>query len=175
MKDPADTFRWIVSILRKRNIPFVVAGGLAARSYGCDRPLNDIDIDIHAADFPKILDDIQQHLVFGPGRYLSDKWDLPLATLNHKGQDIDISGGDDTKIYDEKNKKWVLCLTDFTRTTPREIFGLTVPVLPPDELIAYKQLLSYSSKKLFNIEHQLLDIAAAEIFLKSQAGATRVT
>src|SRR5690348_12670369 len=45
-KDTKSALHWIVNILKKLNINFQIAGGLAANIYGADRPLHDIDIDI---------------------------------------------------------------------------------------------------------------------------------
>jgi hypothetical protein len=161
LKNIAGTFQWIVAVLQKHAVPFVVTGGLAARSYGSSRPLNDIDIDIPSGDFVKILPDIKPYVVFWPARYLDEKWDLPLMTLDHHGQEIDIGGGDDIKIYDDGNKKWTAIPAGFSEAGQREIFGLVVPVVSPDQLIAYKSLL--------NGVHQKVDIAAAESFLKNRS------
>jgi hypothetical protein len=161
LKDPGRTFQWIVSVLQKHDVPFVVTGGLAAKSYGSLRTLNDIDIDIPSGNFIRILPDIKPYVVFGPSRYLDEKWDLPLMTLEHYGQEIDIGGGDETKIYDNRSKKWTLIPAGFLEAEQREIFRLVVPVVPPHQLIAYKSLL--------NGEHQKVDIQAAESFLKSRA------
>jgi hypothetical protein len=162
MKDPANTFRWLVSILKAHDVPFVVAGGLAAKSYGSPRPLNDIDIDIRNEDFPKLLPAIAPYALFGPARYRDEKWDILLATLEHDGQEIDIAGGHDAKLYDDKAGRWVDIPCDFSRSEPREIFGVSVPVVSPEELIAYKSLL--------NGLHQRVDIEAAVAFLGERRG-----
>lgn len=36
--------QWIVGLLRDRSIPFLICGGLAAKGYGSERELNDIDL-----------------------------------------------------------------------------------------------------------------------------------
>jgi hypothetical protein len=161
LKDTGRTFHWIVSVLQKHEVPFVVTGGLAAKAYGSSRALNDIDLDIPSQDFSRIFPDIKPYVIFGPSRYLDEKWDLPLITLDHHGQEIDIGGGDDTKIYDAKNKKWTLIPAGFSYARKMEIFGLVVPVVPAEQLIAYKSLLDG--------DHQKVDIRAAESFIKSRA------
>ncbi|HLC94380.1 MAG TPA: hypothetical protein VJH96_02335 [Patescibacteria group bacterium] len=43
-RDTKKAFRWIVGILQTYKIPFQITGGFAARFYGANRPLYDIDI-----------------------------------------------------------------------------------------------------------------------------------
>ena len=154
MKNPEKTFAWIVGVLNKHQVPFVISGGLAAKSYGSPRPLNDIDIDIHDKDFDLILNDIKTYIVFGPDYYRDERWDLLLATLNHEGQEVDISGGDTLKICDARTSEWKLNKTDFSNVEQREIFGITVPVIFRKDLIEYKSMLAG--------EHQQVDIQAAQ-------------
>lgn len=154
MKNPEKTFQWIIGVLNKHSVPFVVTGGLAGKSYGSLRPLNDIDIDIHDKDFNLIMDDIKPHIVFGPDHYEDKRWDLLLATLNHEGQEIDISGGDTLKICDARTGEWKLNQTDFSNIERREIFGITVPVILRGDLIGYKSMLQG--------EHQQVDIQAIQ-------------
>ncbi|MEJ0061987.1 MAG: hypothetical protein WDO70_01960 [Alphaproteobacteria bacterium] len=161
MRNSCKSFHWLVGILQKHSVPFVVGGGLAVRSYGAQRPLQDIDVDIRAADFPRLVDDIKPYITFGPARLVDENWDLPIIVLNHHGQDIDICGGDDTKIFDAQNNIWVSVPMDLAAAAPREIFGLTIPVMTPEQLIAYKTLL----KRPVDIE----DIAALEGFLDQKA------
>lgn len=154
MKNPENSFKWIVGVLNKHNIPFVITGGLAAKSYGSPRPLNDIDIDIHDKDFDLILQDIKPYISFGPTLYRDERWNLLLTTLNHEGQDIDISGGDTLKICDARNGEWKPNHTDFHNVEKKEIFGLKVPVISREDLIAYKSMLRG--------EHQRVDIIAIQ-------------
>ena len=154
MKNPEQTFKWIVGILRKHGVLFIVTGGLAAKSYGSPRALNDIDIDIHDKDFELILDDIKPYIVFGPAHYHDERWDLLHVVINYEEQEIDISGGDTLKICDARTGEWKSVLTDFSNFEQREIFGIKVPVISRDDLIAYKSMLQG--------QHQRVDIQATQ-------------
>ena len=133
-------FKWIITILREHQIPFVITGGLAARAYGATRPLYDIDIDIPEGRFPDILPDVQARVVTGPAHYADEHWDLYAMTLNFNGTNIDISGAQSAKAFDAKSGTWVPCPTDLSQTETHEIFGISVPVMAKDNLIAYKRL-----------------------------------
>ena len=50
-RDTEAAFRWIVGLFKKHQIPFSNRGGFAARAYGVQRELHDIDFDIPEADF----------------------------------------------------------------------------------------------------------------------------
>jgi hypothetical protein len=47
--------QWIVELLRDRNIPFLICGGLAAKGYGSERDLNDIDLFVPGEDFSAVV------------------------------------------------------------------------------------------------------------------------
>lgn len=159
MKNTEKTFQWIVDILQKLDIPFVIAGGLAAKSYGSTRELNDIDIDIHDRDFDRLVSEVAPYITYGPSHYKDERWDALLMTLDHDGQLIDIDGGDSLKICDARTGEWKLETTDFEHVEQRMIFDRMVPVIAPEDLVAYKSMLVG--------EHQQVDIQAAKDFLKS--------
>ena len=140
---------WIVGILKEYQVPFQISGGCAAKIYGSPRELNDIDIDIQRNDFEKIINDIKPFVVYGPSQYKDNKWDLYLTTLNYAGQEIDIGSGD-AKISTKDRKEWIAFDTDFSKVVNKEFLGITVPVIPKDELIKYKRLLDG--------DHQQVDI-----------------
>jgi len=156
-RNPSKTFLWLVSALLLRGVDFVVSGGLAAKSYGATRPLNDIDIDVANSDVTKLHPVLAKYVVFGPDRYRDDKWDLLLMSLEHEGQMVDISGGDDARIYDDDRKAWITDRTDFRDVEWREVLGLVVPVMAPKRLVAYKSLLTG--------EHQQKDVQAIRRFM----------
>lgn len=153
-KNTEEAFRWIVGLLRKHNIPFQIAGGFAARLYGSQRELADIDIGIPDSEFDALYVDVKEHCIFGPARYVDDEWDLNLMTLKYKNQEIDIAGEDEIKLFDKESNAWVSASRDLSISEHKEVYGLTVPVIPKEALIAYK-------KKLMR-EVDILDLAALE-------------
>ncbi len=156
-RNASRTFCWLVAALQLSGIDFVVSGGLAARSYGATRRLNDIDIDIANDDVVRLRPVVAKYLIFGPDRYRDGKWDLLLMSLNHEGQMIEIGGGDDARIYDEHCKTWVVERTDFSDIEWRKVFGIMAPVMAPKPLMTYKALLSG--------QHQQSDINAVRRFV----------
>jgi len=142
MKDTQTALRWITDILKKHHVPFQIAGGLAAIAYGSTRELEDIDIDIPEEKFSIIKDEVESFITFGPAQFKSDSWDLLLMTLNYHGQDIDLSGAHTTKIYDKQNRKWKKLITDFSKVNFINLYGVDLPVIPREELIAYKTALA---------------------------------
>lgn len=148
-------FKWIVALLQKHSIPFQISGGFAARLYGSTRDLADIDIGIPDNRFDDLYSDIKQYLVYGPAHYIDDEWDLNLMTLKYENQKIDIAGRDEIKIFDKSKKVWVPAHRDLTVSEDREVYGIIVPVIPKEALIAYKE-------KIMR-EVDILDIKALEI------------
>src|SRR5579872_2437385 len=106
MRDPKASLKWITDILKKLGIPFQISGGLAARAYGATRDLIDIDIDIPEDKFGVVQAKVSEFIIFGPSRLKTANWDLLLITLNHHGQEIDLSGTDTTKIFNKTTGKW---------------------------------------------------------------------
>lgn len=152
MRDTKKSFLWIVSILTKHQIPFVILGGLAARTYGSPRPLNDIDIDIPVQYFKVILADIKPYIIYGPDHYVDARWDEQVITFNYEDQEIDIGGGDTVKICDARTGKWRNMHTDFENVERKEVFGEVVPVISREHLVEYKSMLDG--------DHQQIDIKA---------------
>lgn len=149
LSDPKIAFEWIVGILNKHQVPFQIAGGLAARAYGATRPLNDIDIDMPEDCFQDILDDVRPYVDFGPAHYKDERWNQAVALkLTYQGQDIDLGGSNELSICDARTGEWKqISAVDFQKSESREIFGMRVPVIPKDELIAYKSMLAGAHQK----------------------------
>jgi len=141
---------WIIDILNKKGIPFQISGGFAAKIYGSPRPLNDIDIDIPDSYFPNIYEDVKPYITYGPDYYKDPKFNNLLITLNYNGQEIDISGATNGRMSNREKTAWLLYPCDFNKVTYQEVFGITVPVIPREDLIAYKRELDG--------DHQIVDI-----------------
>ncbi len=134
-------FKWIVGILQKHQIPFQISGGFAARLYGSTRELADIDIAISDVRMSELIPDVSEYISFGPARYLDEEWDLQLITLNYREQEIDIGGIDNIKIFDKETKYWVSMSRDIAVVETKEVYGISVPLIPKSTLIAYKKKL----------------------------------
>jgi hypothetical protein len=144
---------WIVGILSKNRIPFYVSGGLAAMVYGSKRPVYDIDIEISDLDFDKLFLLVKNYAVYGPQRYRDDNFDILLITLEHDEQKIDISGNESDKIYNNKKGEWEAGGA-ISNIVEKEIFGLKIPIISRQDLVAYKRKIGRPS--------DLEDVAAIE-------------
>lgn len=139
-KKTKEAFTWIVSILRKHKVPFQITGGFAARIYGSNHPINDIDIEIPEEKFDVILKDVQKYIIYGPKRDKDKVFDLELMTLKYKGQEIDIAGSQTQKLFDKKKKKWISMKVNYNDSVRKKIYDLIVPVETKENIVCYKRL-----------------------------------
>lgn len=139
MRNTEGALRWIVNILKSKNVPFQVTGGFATRLYGSNRELADIDIDINDGDFEKIINEVKQYVVFGPEQFKDENWNLKLMILEYEGQIIDVCG--EATVFNKNNKKWVLIKTDFSNSNYFNVYGVDIPVIKKEALIVYKSKL----------------------------------
>ncbi|MDB5236982.1 MAG: hypothetical protein JWL88_84 [Parcubacteria group bacterium] len=137
-----DSLQWIISVLEKHQIPFQIAGGLAAKIYGSSRPLNDIDIDIPQNRIAEIVDDVKDFITYGPVQHIDEKWDVFVVALERNGQEFDISGAEGAKIHDDATGVWKEFPTDVTKANWIEFEGMRLPVMQKEELIEYKSFLN---------------------------------
>ncbi len=138
MKKASKALQWIVDILRQHQIPFQIAGGLAAQVYGSTRALDDIDIDIPEECFATIQSAVQEYIIFGPEQFKDENWDIFLMTLDYDGQKIDLGGAYKTRIFNQQTQQWEELTSDLTREKLSTVLGVDVPVISLRELIAYK-------------------------------------
>jgi hypothetical protein len=141
IKDPKAALQWIVAILNRYQVPFQITGGLAAKAYGSDRELVDIDIDIPEEAFSRIVPEVSEYLLFGPAPYQDPSWDLQLMTLLYRGQEIDLCGAHQAKIFDQARKEWVNLKADFPTSEVKELLGISLPVVCRKDLLDYKRKL----------------------------------
>lgn len=142
MEDDVKTaFRWIVSLLKDNNIPFMISGGFAARLYGSDRPLYDIDIEVPDTYFDKLAPLVKGKTIFGPARDKDETIDVFLLTLEYAGVRIDISGCESDKLFNQASQQWESCNTDINQAIEKDAYGLKVPVINKQALIEYKDKL----------------------------------
>ena len=137
MKETEKAFLWLTKILEQKGIRYRISGGFAARVYGVDRELADIDIEIADKDIPFIIEDIKPYIIFGPARYKDENWDLNLVTLRYLGQEIDMASIN-AKIFNQKTKLWEKLSSKLDDFEIRSVFGKKVPIEPIKSMISYK-------------------------------------
>lgn len=138
MKNSKVAFRWIIEILKRHEVPFVVLGGLAARAYGSERELNDIDLVIHRSDFEKILPEVQIYITYGPEMSRDEEAEGYSMELKYAGQDIDIGAEEECRVFNKVTDKWEILETDFNNVEMKEIFGILVPTMKKETIITEK-------------------------------------
>jgi hypothetical protein len=60
--------------------------------------------------------------------------------LRYAEQDIDIGAEEECKVLDKSTGKWKLLETDFSNIETKEIFGVSVPVMKKEAIIAEKRM-----------------------------------
>jgi hypothetical protein len=141
MKNTKAAFNWIVNIIERHGVMYKISGGFAARIYGANRELADIDIEVANINIIKIAEDTKPYIIFGPKRYKDKNWDLELMTLKFEGQEIDIAGTE-AKIFNNNTKEWESYSGNLQSIEIMEVFGKKVPIESKKSLIAYKSKLA---------------------------------
>jgi len=144
-KNTRNALKWIVNILQENNIPFFISGGLAARIYGSERSLYDIDIEVPEKYISMLQPLVKNYVIYGPKKYKDETFDLWLMTLKYEDQEIDIGGIGTGKLFNKKTNQWEDDIVDFSRAVKKEVFGIEVPVINKEDLIEYKNKIRRST------------------------------
>jgi hypothetical protein len=147
MRQSGRALRWIVNIMRENKIPFQVVGGLAARAYGANRKLYDIDIYVPDRYMDKVINETRKFIVFGPERVREKNWDLEFIKIMYAGQLIEIGSPEKTRIYDNVKKRWFMERVDFSKSRKMEVMGVRIPLMPKRQLISRKRKLGRNVDK----------------------------
>lgn len=134
--------KWIVELLRERDIPFLICGGLAATGYGSKRDLHDIDLFVPSAYFQDVVV-AGKHFISKPAtHYREEGWDLNYVQFKYGGVKVEVGNADGAQIYNTRAQMWVNLAIDFTRHEIVKVLGIDVPLMLREDLIKYKSLLS---------------------------------
>lgn len=138
-KHTKEALGWIVAVLREHKIPFQISGGFAARIYGAQRFLHDIDIDVPEKYLPFLAILLKNHLIHGLQKYHDHEFIAMFLTLRYKGQIIEISGCKTGKLFNKKERKWKSYCPRLAQAQKKKIFNMIVPVIKESLLIHYKK------------------------------------
>lgn len=154
-----NALKWIVEVLDKHSISYRIGGGFAAHVYGSNRPVNDIDISLSGTHFPTIASEVTEYITAGPKHYSNEKWDCDTLSLNYHGQEIDITDIDTLLMSNKEKTEWFQTKELFRKfdTVLTEVAGITVSLIDPRDLVAYK--------KHLDGDHQLVDIEAVQKYI----------
>lgn len=134
--------QWIVKILRDRNIPFLVCGGLAAKGYGSERDLHDIDLFVPGENFSSVVEAGREYISKAAKHYREEGWDLSYVQFKYEGIKVEVGNADDPRIFDASSQSWVPLNIDFSRYKTVNLLGLELPIMLEEDLIRYKSLLA---------------------------------
>jgi len=134
--------QWIVELLRDRNIPFLICGGLAAKGYGSERDLNDIDLFVPGEDFSAVVQAGQEFVSKAAAHRQEEGWDLTYVQFKYESIKVEVGSADGPKIFDAGSETWVPLDIDFSRYATVHLLGLELPLMLRDELVQYKFALS---------------------------------
>ncbi|MGM0824997.1 MAG: hypothetical protein ACQEUY_09780 [Pseudomonadota bacterium] len=134
--------QWIVGLLRDRNVPFLICGGLAAQGYGSERDLNDIDLFVPGEHFAAVVQAGQEFVSKAAAHCQKEGWDLTYVQFKYEGIKVEVGNADGPRIFDACTKTWILLSIDFSRYTTVHLLGLELPLMLKEELIQYKSALS---------------------------------
>lgn len=135
----AEALAWIDCRLRELDVPFQVVGGLAALAHGASRELNDIDVYVPEGALERLLPELREHHSRGPVRYRDDRWDCYFMEVHRAGEEIELAEAPRTRYRRGPDHPWREAEVDFGASVPREVFGVEVPVMPLEQLVAYKR------------------------------------
>jgi len=141
MKNTEKAFLWIIDIIERNNITYKISGGFAARVYGVNRELADIDIEVSNKDISIVASEAKPFIKFGPAKYKDDNWDLELLTLIYEGQEIDIAGVE-AKIFNHATKEWENSFANLDNVNLIDVYSKIVRIETLDSLVTYKSKLA---------------------------------
>jgi len=83
-----------VGLLRVRQIPFQICGGLAAQGYGAERELNDIDLFVHGEHFATVVQAGQAFISKPAGHFCEEGWDLTYVQFKQAGIKVEVGNAE---------------------------------------------------------------------------------
>lgn len=133
---------WIKGLLEDRNFPYLICGGLAAKGYGSERELNDIDLFVPGEHFSSVVEAAREYISKPAKHHQEEGWDLTYVQFKYEGVKVEVGNADGPKIYDVSRRIWTPLNVDFSRYKTVKVLGLELPLMLEEDLIRYKSALS---------------------------------
>jgi hypothetical protein len=141
-KKAGEALAWTVGVLERRGVPYQVVGGLAARAYGAERPIVDVDLYVPFDRAQGALEEIRPNVVWGPEHHADEEWDLTFLKADFGGQRVELGdSSSDPRFFDREEGRWVSQRVDYDTSARMELIGVPAWVMPEEELVRYKRVL----------------------------------
>lgn len=134
--------QWIVRLLGDRDIPFLICGGLAAKGYGSERDLNDIDLFVPGEHFSSVVQAGQKFVSKEAGHRQEEGWDLTYVQFKYEGIKVEVGNADGPRVFDASNRTWIPLNIDFSRYKTVQLLSMELPLMLKEDLVSYKLALS---------------------------------
>lgn len=133
-------FHRLLDALEVTAATYQLTGAVAGNVHGSRWPVHDVDVDVTAADLPRVLDVLGDAVHVPLHRFLDDEFDLLLATATLEGLSVDLGQVEDARVH-ASTGAWVPLRTVLERRERHAWEGRTIWVQPLADLVAYKRLL----------------------------------
>ena len=134
-----DALSILLACLDDAKVWYRISGGLAGIIHGSKWPLHDIDVDVCAAEWPRVLAALAEFIDTLPRHYEDDEFRLVLANATIEGISVDISQLEDA--YGRQDGRWVPLPADPSRRELHAWSDFAIWAIPLEDLIAYKTLI----------------------------------
>ena len=129
------TFLWVCELLQKENILFQISGSVAAIAHGANRSIDEIDLFVSAAQFPKVFRLMVNYVVDHPWRRVDAYWDRITLSLEHSGTRVTVSVAEGAQFREAATQEWLETEVDLEASETMMVSGIEVSIMPRDQLL----------------------------------------
>ena len=130
--------KWISDVLIKVEAPYQIVGGLAARIYGSNRELHDIDLYVPFEFGEKIAQQVSEFITKPLKHRVEEFWDLWYFQLKYRDKKIEIALSTEAKYFSKVEGQWIEQKIDYNSSYSGQYLGIDLLVMPRQSLIEYK-------------------------------------
>lgn len=150
-KKAQQALAFIMPVLEKLGMRWVITGGFASYAHGVERPITDIDIDVEGSKDSALFQQLYQELtphISQPLEKLEDQnYDNYNFEISVDGQVIDICPMEEMCVIDKASGNYLCFYADgFPAHEHVDFHGLRLPLLSKELIIKNKEMLAWQRK-----------------------------
>lgn len=146
-KKAYEALSFIIPLLQKHNLQWVITGGFACYVYGVPRQLTDIDIDVNASKdtpaFKQFYEELKQYLTQPLKHFVDQNYDNYNFEVTIQGQVVDICPMAEMKVINKQSGQYENFYEGFPQVEFKNFNGLELPLLAKDLIIKNKEMLVF--------------------------------